>query len=257
MSLNTLSFDKDQIIFLGTGGGRFVVFNQLRASGGLWFSLSGKLFVIDPGPGALVKAFKHKIRPNKLSGIFLSHRHLDHCADINAIIESMTDGGHKKRGTIIAPKDAIEIDPVILKYNRKNYELINTKEYHKYEIDGITITTKMKHHHPVETYGAVFSNGKHSFSYIADTKYFADLPHEYCSDVVIANVVFCKERAGFQHLNVEDIYKFLEVCKPKKLIITHFGLSFLNKKPWEKAREISKKTGIEVIAAWDNMVVDL
>ncbi len=252
MRINTIS--DNQLIFLGTAGGRFTVFNQLRKSAGIWFKINNKLFAIDPGPGALIEAIKHKLQPSSLSGIFLSHRHLDHCADINAIIESMTEGGHKKRGTVLAPYDATEIDPVILRYNRKNFTLINTNEFSSYDVDGIKIETKARHIHTVDVYGAIFDN---RFSYIADTRYFDDLPNMYKTDIVIANVVFCHERKGFKHLSSDDIYKFLEVFKPKKFIITHFGLSFLKKKPWEVAKEISDKTGCDVVSAYDGMVVDI
>ena len=255
MKVNTIN--NNQLIFLGTGGGRFTVFNQLRKSGGIWFMLNNKLFAIDPGPGALIEAIKHKLYPNKLSGIFLSHRHLDHCSDINAVIESMTEGGHKKRGVVLAPKEATEIDPVILKYNRKNFTLINTEEFAEYQIDGVKISTKKRHQHTTETYGAVFEFENHSFAYIPDTAYFDELTELYKSEIVIMNTVFCKPRSGFKHLSAMDVYRFLDGFKPKLLIITHFGLSFLKQKPWEVAKQISTETGCRVVAAYDGMVVDL
>ncbi len=244
----------NQLIFLGTAGGRFSVFNQIRKSGGIWFILNNKLFAIDPGPGALVESIKHKLMPSKLSGIFLSHRHLDHCADINAVIESMTEGGHKRRGTVLAPIDAIEVDPVILRYNRKNFDLIAMNEYSEYAVDGITIKTQAEHHHTVCVYGAIFND---RFAYIPDTSYFDELPNMYQADTIIANVVFCRKRSGFKHLNADDVYRFLEVFKPKKFIITHFGLSFLKNKPWEVAKEISRRTNCDVVAAYDGMVIDI
>jgi hypothetical protein len=36
------------------------------------------------------------------------------------MIEAMTEGGFKKRGVLFAPEDALEGDPVVLKYLR-NY----------------------------------------------------------------------------------------------------------------------------------------
>jgi len=45
----------NRIIFLGTGGARVVVFKQIRASGGIWFSIDGTEFLLDPGPGALIR----------------------------------------------------------------------------------------------------------------------------------------------------------------------------------------------------------
>ncbi len=253
--VNTI--ENNQLIFLGTAGGRFTVFNQIRKSGGIWFKLNNKLFAIDPGPGALIESIKHKLYPSKLSGIFLSHRHLDHCSDINAVIESMTEGGHKKRGVVLAPYEATEEDPVILKYNRNNFKLINTQEFKTYEVDGVLIETKSKHIHTTETYGAIFSFENRAFAYIPDTLYFEELPKLYRVDIVIMNTVFHHQRSGFKHLSSDDVYRFLDVFKPKKTIITHFGLSFLRDKPWEVAKKISEKTGCDVVAAYDGMVVNL
>jgi phosphoribosyl 1,2-cyclic phosphodiesterase len=43
---------------------------------------------VDPGPGALVRALSHvpPCNPRELDAIVLSHKHLDHSADVNAVI---------------------------------------------------------------------------------------------------------------------------------------------------------------------------
>jgi len=80
----------DKVIFLGTAGARVMVASQILASGGLWFNLGGTQILFDPGPGTLVRAVKKKLKPTKLDAIILSHRHLDHSADANIMIEAMT-----------------------------------------------------------------------------------------------------------------------------------------------------------------------
>src|SRR5579872_3926013 len=45
-----------EILFLGTGGARFVVARQIRASGGMWMRFGKTQIHVDPGPGALVRA---------------------------------------------------------------------------------------------------------------------------------------------------------------------------------------------------------
>ena len=106
------------IKFLGTAGARFVVMKQLRASGGVWLSVGKTNLYIDPGPGALVRCLssKPKLEPSLLDGILLTHKHLDHSGDVNVMIEAMTEGGFKKRGVLFVPRDALEEDPVVLKY---------------------------------------------------------------------------------------------------------------------------------------------
>ena len=70
-----------------------MVTRQLAASGGMWFDLNGTRLLIDPGPGCIVQTNKRKLNPENLSAIIVSHRHLDHSADVNVMVESMTTGG--------------------------------------------------------------------------------------------------------------------------------------------------------------------
>ena len=98
ISVNKETQADETITFLGTGGARFMIISQLLASGGIWFNLNGTQFLMDPGPGSIVQVTKRKLNPDKLSGIIVSHRHLDHAADVNVITEAMTGGGFNKRG---------------------------------------------------------------------------------------------------------------------------------------------------------------
>lgn len=250
----------DRIKFLGTAGARFVVSKQVRASGGLWFTLDDTNFLVDPGPGTLVKCAtsKPKLEPTTLEGIILTHRHLDHSADVNIMIEAMTEGGFKKRGELFAPADALDQDPVVLHYLRNFVEKIHTlKEGGNYSLGKIKFSTPVKHIHGVETYGIKFKSSKYIISLIADTRFFPELSGHYSkSDLVILNVVR-HEATGMSlrvdHLNLEDVKTIIKEIKPKVTIITHFGMTMVRAKPWEIADNLSDELGIKVIAARDGM----
>ena len=246
--------------FLGTGGARFVVIKQLRASGGLWLNLDDTKVLIDPGRGSLVKCLssKPKLNPAELDGIILTHKHLDHSNDINIMIEAMTNGGFKKKGVVFAPKDALEDDPVILHYVRDQVDRIEVlKEKGSYNIGNISFSTPVKHEHGVETYGLNINGKNVSISLIADTKYFDGLESYYKGDITIVNVVRMKEKKEIPHLSLNDAERIFSVNKPKLGILTHFGMTMLKAKPWVLADELSKKLNIKVIAARDGMMVDL
>lgn len=250
----------DRIKFLGTAGARFVVSKQVRASGGLWFTLDDTNFLVDPGPGTLVKCAtsKPKLDPTTLDGIILTHRHLDHSADVNVMIEAITEGGFKKRGELFAPEDALNQDPVVLRYLRDFLENIHTlKEGGNYSLGRIKFTTPVKHIHGVETYGLKIKSSKYIISLIVDTKFFPELSKHYSrSDLIILNVVR-HEATGMSlrvdHLNLEDVKIILKETKPKIAIITHFGMTMVRAKPWEVADKLSNDLGIKIIAARDGM----
>ena len=249
---------KDTITFLGTAGARFVVIHQFLASGGAWLNLGSTQILFDPGPGCLVQVAERKLDPTKLDAIILSHKHLDHSGDINIMIEAMTDGGTKKRGTVFAPADALNQDPVVLAYLRPYLERIQTLAAGaSYTINDVSFTTPVKHRHPVETYGFVFQTPRRIFSWITDTRYFDDLPGYYKGDLLIINVVRLKSGAPLDHLSLPEARSIIEQVKPRAAILTHFGMTMWRAKPWELAQKLTEETEISVIAARDGMTFDM
>ncbi len=251
---------RDRLIFLGSGGARVVVARQARASGGIWGIINGTQFHIDPGPGALVRAVssRHRLDPTKLSAILLSHRHLDHSADVNVMVEAMTMGGTKKHGRLFAPMDALEgDDPVVLRYLRDYLEqVVVLKEGGEYELGTIKFRCPVRHRHRGEVYGFCFDTGWLRISYIADTAYFPELSEYYRADVVIMNVVRYKT-SDLDHLHYPEAVELVKSIKPKLAILTHFGMTMIRAKPWELARRLTEEAGCEVIAASDGLAVDL
>ncbi len=247
----------DTITFLGTAGARFVVTSQLLASGGMWLSLSGTEILLDPGPGCLVQATKRKLRAYKLSAIILSHRHLDHSADVNIMIEAMTRGGFRPRGRLFAPADALENEPVIFSYLRNFLDGIEVlREGGSYSVGNVSFETPLRHIHPVETYGIIFKTAEHTFSYITDGRYSDSLGQKYRGELLIINVVLLEPRP-IDHLSVADAERIISEIKPRAAILTHFGMNLWRARPWEVAQRMTEKTGIRVIAARDGMKFDL
>ena len=255
----------DFIKFLGTAGARIVVSKQLRASGGIWYSLHGFNVLVDPGPGCLVRCLssRPKMDPMQLDAIILSHRHLDHAADVNVMIEAMTEGGFKKRGTLYAPEDALTEDPVVFHYVR-NYitKITIIKEGGRYQLsDGVYFETPLKHQHPSETYGINFITPEYTISHIVDTRYFPDLLTCYNGDTLIINVVRYNAdrdtRKWLYHLTIRDVKEIVTTLKPKTTLLNHFGMTMLKAHPHQVAEQLSAETGLNIIAASDGMRFNL
>lgn len=237
-----------------------MVTSQIRASGGIWLSLGKTNLYLDPGPGALVKcrSKREKLDPASLDGIILSHRHLDHSSDMNIMIEAMTKGGFEKRGKVFAPAQALEDDPVILRYVRDYVQkVIVLKEGGNYQVGEMRFSTPIRHiHGDAETYGVNFSSPPYTISYIADTKFFSRLIQCYRGQLLIINVVRLKP-SDLDHLCLEDAKRIITEVKPQVAILTHFGMTMIRAKPWELAAGLSQRTGVEVIAARDGMTFEL
>ncbi len=251
------------IKFLGTAGARFVVARQIRSSAGTWIELDGSHFLLDPGPGTLLKcsSSKPKLAPNLLDAIFLSHLHLDHSCDVNVIIEAMTDGGTKKKGIVFAPEQAVNSeDKVIFNYLHsfvERFEFFDNLK--RFKIGNVSFES-ISHKHGVETYGLKFFSTSGVISFITDTKFFDELIELYKdSDLIIINVVRNKptDVSDVKHLCMDDALKIISSIKPKACILTHFGMTMIASKPWLLADSLQQKTGVKVIAANDGMVFNL
>ena len=256
--------NRDFIKFLGTAGARFVVAKQLRSSAGIFIKMKGKNIILDPGPGTLVKCAKSKpkIDVTKLDGIILTHAHIDHSADLNILIDAMTNGGLKKQGILFAPNESVNGEnAVIFKYLRDFLQKIIILEANKeYNLGELTFSTSIKHQHPVETYGIIFNLNGRKISFMVDTKYFPGLIENYKdSDILVINVVRFTPNKSYDimHLSIEDVKKILSKMKPNKVILTHFGMTMLKAKPWELAKKLSIELGINIIAASDGMTIEL
>ncbi len=249
---------EESITFLGTGGARVMVASQILASGGIWLNLNGTEILLDPGPGSIVRTTQRNLRPEKLSGIIISHRHLDHSADVNVMVEAMTQGGFKPHGYFFAPADALGSEPVLYSYLKRFLAGIEIlKEGGDYSLNGVSFSTPIRHIHPVETYGINFKTPKHTFSYIADSLYFDRLSCHYPGELIIINMLFLEPRPSIDHLSVPDAGRIISELKPKVAIITHFGLHVWEEGPRGIAEKLSQETGVKVIAAEDGMKFDL
>lgn len=258
----TLPPDADQVVFVGSGGGRMTTATQARATGGLWIVLDGVRLHVDPGPGALVHVRSRALAldPARLDAIVLTHKHLDHSGDVNAMIEAMTEGGTRPRGRVLAPRDAYEEDPVILHYVRKYAGETGVLEpggrYPIGPAGTVVLETPLRLRHPVETYGLRVAGRRHTIGLIACTGYFPELETAFRTDLLILNVVFRHPRDEI-HLALPDAGRLIAAIRPRLAVITHFGLTMVRGRPWELAEALAGETGVRVVAARDRWRLDL
>ena len=252
---------KPNIIFLGTGQGPTVVGKQLRSSGGVVLQSGEHQLHIDPGPSTLSMARQHIVNPRESTCILVSHNHLNHCNDINALIEAMTLGGLDKKGVFISNNMVINgtsyIAPYLTEHHKgclEKYIVLN--EGQRVGIDNIEIKATMAKH-SVEAMGFKISTPEYTLSYIGDTAFFSELVDEHKdADILIINV---QNPAGLNtkyNLDSDTAIELIKKIKPRLSIITHFSLNMLKADPLLEARRISRETKTPVIAAKDGLTVN-
>lgn len=248
-------------MFLGTAGDPIAVSKQLRRSNGILLKFDDVVFFLDPGPGSMANAVSHGLNLRELSALVLSHGHLNHSGDANAVISAMTLGGLDKRGVLIAPKAVVFGDEkrqaVIDPFFRDSVEkILLIEDKKRVAVSDIDIVVE-KLIHDEDCYGFRFLSSSLSIGYIPDTEYFSGLIEKFKDTDVL---ILCVQNPfGFSthyRLNADDAVKIIRGIKPSLAILTHFGSKMLDADPIFVARELRKQVDSEIIVAKDGLVVD-
>lgn len=219
-------------------------------------------FHIDPGPGSLIMAKEAGINLRANTAIFVTHNHLNHCNDINAVIDAMTYGGFDKKGVLVANDTVIngieDQKPYLQKFYRDCLErFIVLEQGRKVGINDVEVQAIRAKHSEPNAIGYRFITPDYTLTYTGDTTYSVENLSEYeNSDVLILNVPCLKKDESGDNLCKEDAVNIIKKVNPRLTIITHFGINFLKADPLYEVRDIQKTTNCQVIAAKDGMVIN-
>ena len=257
------TYPENFIRFLGTAGTRYIMLSQRRSTGGIWFSFGGARGVIDPGPGSLVKICEAAppLSPIDINTLVLTHRHVDHSSDINALAEGMILKSRFPRGFILLTRDCIEGgDGVLMRYLTGRIDRIAVHEDRApvSPVRGVTIESVRHSHHGVQCFGLIIRRaGLPAWGLISDTAPMPDFAEAYsdCETLVI-NATLKFPRARLDHMTITDIQSLLGILHPKIAVITHMGGEMLDLGDEYLSRRLSTKY-TRVVPAHDGMIIDL
>ena len=254
---------KVEIVFLGTGGGRFATITQKRRTAGIRMISEGLNLHLDPGPGALVHSINEGLDPQKLTAVFVSHCHPDHYTDAEVLIEAMTRGMTKKRGVLAAAKSVLTgnnlCEPSISKYHQQMpQQKIEAVPNMKFQVADISVSVTETRHTDPDAVGFRFGTPDFgNFAYTSDTEYFEEIG-KYYEDVRL--LILCVMRPAGKpwkgHMTTNDAIKIVEETRPEQAVLTHLGMQMIFKGPASEAKLIKNKTGVPTVAAVDGMRIN-
>jgi len=252
-----------EIIFLGTGGGRFTTITQKRRTAGIRVVSDALNLHLDPGPGALVHSIDEELDPQKLNAIFVSHCHPDHYTDAEVLIEAMTHGTTQKRGILVAAKSVLsgtrECEASISKYHQQMPEQrIEAVPGMKFQVGKIKVSVTEARHTDPDAVGFRFETPEFGdFAYTSDTEYFEGIGKYYEG---VRLLILCVMRPSGKpwkgHMTTDDATKIVEASRPEKAVLTHLGMQMIFSGPAKEAKLIEEKTGISTVAAVDGMLIN-
>jgi ribonuclease BN (tRNA processing enzyme) len=251
-----------KIIFLGVAGDYYVVGKQARCSGGIIVQFGDFQLHLDPGPGALLRDKMCMVNPRENTAILVSHSHISHCSEVNALISATTANGLDKTAVLICSKSLTQglagQAPYLTDFHKNSVEkVIAVEKGNQIGINKIEIDVLEARHSDPTAVGYKMVTPGLSIVYSGDTEYFEDMKNQYKgANILILNVQepFGKKSEG--RLSADDAVKIFSEVKPKLGIITHFGAKMVVFDPMSAARDIQRQTGVQIVAAKDGLVVD-
>lgn len=256
------TFIMTMLTFLGTGGGRFVTLMQERSTGGIYLEDKVKVH-IDPGPGALHALKRNRIDPTQTDCIAVSHCHPDHYANAEVLIEGMSFGKKGRAGALFAPRSVItgseKVGPAISRYHQgKLREIVVAKPFDRFRLGDLEMMATPAVHSDPDCIGMRFVTTNGDVSYVADTEMREEVieAHKGARVLVLATTRPLRSRIPF-HLSTEDAARFASVIRPELCVLTHLGRRFLRESPKKQAEWVKARTGVETVAARDDMKVTM
>lgn len=251
-----------KIIFLGTGGDAYVVGKQIHASGGIIIQSGETQLHLDPGPGSLVKAREFNIDVRLNTAVLVSHAHINHCNDVNAVIEAMTFSGLDVHGVLVCNSTVLygynTTLPYVTDYHRRWVErCIVLEPGYKIGINDLEIHATTTKHSDVKGIGFKIITSDFSVGYTSDTAYFPELFEQFKGvDILILNVPLPNDTLSDMNLNATDAAKLLKEVKPRLGIVTHYGIKMVEQDVLNQVRDIQKASKVETLAAKDGLAIN-
>jgi ribonuclease BN (tRNA processing enzyme) len=252
----------NKIIFLGTGGGGSMVSLQKCSTAGFWANIEGVNLYFDPGPGAMWHLRQNKLIPDDLRAILVTHCHVDHTAELNALIESVhyqiTRGGWNfKDYRVFVPPDVYHEGYLNKFHYKMPGKVIIVRSQKKYRLKHLIVQStkhlieKPYYKKEVDEFGYQISGQKYNFAYIPETFYKKDMLKGIKSDLVILNAM--KPEGEY----LAETIKIIKDLSPKIVLLRHWGRRTLEYGPKKLAKVLEKKTGVRVMALKDGDIFDL
>ncbi len=249
-----------RLVFLGTGGGRFVTLMQERCTGGMYLEDRARLN-IDPGPGALLAMRKYGLDPTVTDGLLISHCHPDHYASAEMLIEGMVMGKKGRSGTLVAPRSVTKggpkIGPAVSRYHLQKLQDVRTVQRgQEFNIGPMVGTATPSLHSDPDAIGFRLRTEHGDISYVADTELREEViaAHKGARVLILANTRPLHARIP-SHLSTEDSGVIAQKVKPEVCILTHLGRKVLRDGPQKQAEWVKNRSGVNCLAARDGMAV--
>jgi ribonuclease BN (tRNA processing enzyme) len=248
-------------VLLGTGTS---LPDPERVQSGILVEDGEHRILLDVGSGVLHRLTQLEIDIKTIDSIFLSHFHIDHCADFLPLVQSLWLSGYDKKLSLYAPPTVKEwsrgVRDIAFQYLREKL-LINLtalKENDVITVGNLTVVAAPTLHGNYDTRAFKVEHMGKSLTFSSDTAPCRDIIDLAMGTNILIHE--CNWLDGSQpegvHTSPSELSRIVEEVQPSKVVLTHVSPEVVANK--DKVIEIvSRRTKAEVVLGEDLMVLDL
>ena len=248
-------------VLLGTGTS---IPDPQRVQSGILIEDREHRILLDIGSGVLHRLCQTEIDIKTIDAVFISHFHVDHCADFLPLCQSLWLSGYDRTLKLYAPPTVKEwsrgLNDIAFSYLKDKIRITITslQENHVIPLEDLMVVTAPTLHSNYDTRAFnVEHNGK-SLTFSSDTapcKDIIDLAKG--TDVLVheCNWLDGAHREGI-HTSPSELADIAEEINPSKIVLIHVSPEVAAAK--EKVTEIvSRRTSAEVVMGEDLMTFEI
>ncbi len=184
---------------------------------------------VDAGPGTYL-ALCAEMDPYELSGVFLSHRHPDHCTDIFALYHALAYGDRHVAPLPVLCPEGLDRELGRLVGNADQwwsvFDFVPLRTGDAHRLGSLEISV-VRTNHPPPTLAPRISSGRRRLTYTADTGPCKELEdHASASDLLLAEASLTAPRTKDSyphHMTGTEAGGMATRSRARRLMLTHIS----------------------------------
>jgi ribonuclease BN (tRNA processing enzyme) len=251
-----------KLTILGSGT---VVPDGSRNSSGYFIESPGVRMMMDCGAGTVHALARYGLPWQRMTHLFISHFHVDHCGELASLFFAFRHGMKDKRAEPLTVIAAHGIDRVMhgLKaafgenlFEPKfplNVRMISPGE--RVELSENCSLSVEKTPHTEESLAVRIESGDRAICYTGDTDYSDEVSRFFKkASLMISECSFRERREGIPHLSIKDVAKMATRASVERLLVTHF---YFDVNEDELKQELQRDFSGEVLVGRDGLSVEV
>jgi ribonuclease BN (tRNA processing enzyme) len=251
-----------KLTILGSGT---VVPDGARNSAGYFIDSGDARLMMDCGAGSVHALARYGCDWERLTHLFISHFHVDHCGELASLFFAFKHGMRSERReplTVIGPHGLDRVMAGLRQaFGEKLFEpkfpvnlaLLAPGEQIELSADSRLAVTKTPH--TDESLAVRVTSGTKAICYTGDTDYSEEVARFFAgTQVMISECSFRERRKGVAHVSICDVACMAALAEAERLIVTHFYFEVDDE---AVRREIERDYSGDIIIGRDGLQVEV